>query len=82
MSRLQEPNDENKISEKKKSTDYASYQSNPANAASRVVFEGPVKSGLLAKIGLTGTLTGLPKFTRLEKPDRTDRDRLQSVFCG
>jgi hypothetical protein len=46
------------------------------------VFEGPVRSGFLAKNGLTGTGTGLPNLESLKKLDRTDEDRLSSVFCG
>jgi hypothetical protein len=46
------------------------------------VIESPVRSGFLTFGGMTVTVTGLENFKIPKKPDRTDQDRLQAVFCG
>ncbi|RDB24681.1 hypothetical protein Hypma_008175 [Hypsizygus marmoreus] len=53
-----------------------------ANLYIGVVFKSPVQSGFFAQNGKTETGTG-PRYTQdVKKPDRSDRDRSQSVTIG
>ena len=49
---------------------------------SGVVFESPVRSGLLPFFGKTGTETSPSKSKTLKRPDRTGEDWSMLVFCG
>jgi hypothetical protein len=45
-----------------------------------LVLESPVWSGFLPKNGLTVSITSLPFFSGVKKPDQTAMDRLRSVY--
>jgi hypothetical protein len=47
-----------------------------------VVFESPVRSGLLAPSALDRNRNRSSQFQKLQKPDRTATDRSFAVFCG